>query len=302
MQSRNGVLLFVACETEKLEPKAEKAEVATAEVAGEAEIRASLKAYRDALAEADVEQVAATYAANGVVMEPGAPTAAGEALGATYSAIFSSVGLDLDFTLANVIIGKRYAFVQSTSDGTALIKATGEKVPEQNRELFVFENEAGTWKLARYMYNKMDKLVPATNVSVVKNEAEGSSPEDEKEACELIANIYRDALAASDAGAVLSAFSSDAVVMLPGGATYRGAEAVKENYEGIFEAVLLDLQFAIDEVVLDGDFGFARSTSNGTLKSLEGGTEAPEVNRELWILRRENGARKIAFYMHNKMS
>lgn len=77
---------------------------------------------------------------------------------------------------------------------------------------------------------------------------------------------------------------------------------MKENYEGIFEAVLLDLQFAIDEVVLDGDFGFARSTSNGTLKSLEGGTEAPEVNRELWILRRENGARKIAFYMHNKMS
>lgn len=201
-----GVLLFVACETEKPEPKAEKAEVATAEVAGEAEIRASLKAYQDSLA---------------------------EALGATYSAILSSVGLELDFTLANVIIGKRYAFVQSTSDGTALIKATGEKVPEQNREIFVFENEAGTWKLARYMYNKMDKLVPATSVSVVKNEAEGSLPEDEKEVRELIANIYRDALAASDAGAVLSAFSSDAVVMPPGGATYHGVEAVKENYEGI---------------------------------------------------------------------
>lgn len=167
-----GALLLVACETEKLEPKAEKAEVASTEMPGEAEIRASLKAYRGALAEADVEQVAATYAANGVVTGPGAPTAVGEALGATYSAIFSSVGLDLDFTLANVIIGKRYAFVQSTSDGTALIKATGEKVPEQNRELLVFENEAGTWKLARYMCNKMDKLVPATSVSVVKNEME----------------------------------------------------------------------------------------------------------------------------------
>ena len=90
--------------------------------------------------------------------------------------------------------------------------------------------------------------------------------------------------------------------MPPEGATYRGAEAVKGNYEGIFSAVGLDLQFDIDEVVLDGDYGFVRSTSDGTATVLADNSSAPEVNRELWIVHKVDGQWKIAFYMYNKMS
>lgn len=266
-------------------------------------IRARLTSYRDALADSDAEAIASNYTEDGVVMGPGSPTAIGEELVPTYEAIFSSVGLDLDFTLANIIIGDKYAVVQSTSDGTATVHATGDKAPEQNRELFIMEKDNGEWKIARYMYNKMDKLVAATNTEVIENSTTGSDKEDETAIRELIGTTYRDALAASDSETISSkAFASDGVVMPPEGATYRGTEEVKANYDGVFGAVALDLQFDIDEVVVDGDYAFARSTSNGTATVQATGESGPEVNRELWVAHKVNGEWKIAFYMYNKMS
>ena len=265
-------------------------------------IRSRLTSYRNALALSDAKAVASNYTADGVVMGPGSPTAIGDELEDTYSAIFSNVGLNLDFTVANMVIGDKYAVVQSTSDGTALVNATGERAPEQNRELFVMEKVDGQWLIARYMYNKMDELKAADSMDVAENQNTGSTAEDEQAVRELIASTYRDALAAGDADAITAAFAEDGVVMPPEGATYRGAEAVKGNYEGIFSTVGLDLQFDIDEVVLDGDYGFVRSTSDGTATVLADNSSAPEVNRELWIVHKVDGQWKIAFYMYNKMS
>ena len=265
-------------------------------------IRSRLTSYRNALALSDAKAVASNYTANGVVMGPGSPTAIGDELEDTYSAIFSNVGLNLDFTVANMVIGDKYAVVQSTSNGTALVNATGERAPEQNRELFVMEKVDGQWLIARYMYNKMDELKAADSMDVAENQNTGSTAEDEQAVRELIASTYRDALAAGDADTITAAFAEDGVVMPPEGATYRGAEAVKGNYEGIFSAVGLDLQFDIDEVVLDGDYGFVRSTSDGTATVLADNSSAPEVNREFWIVHKVDGQWKIAFYMYNKMS
>ena len=235
-------------------------------------------------------------------MGPGSPTAIGEELSDTYAGIFSNVGLDLDFTVANMIIGEKYAVVQSTSDGTATVVATGDQTPEQNRELFIMEKEDGTWKIARYMYNKMDVLTPADSTEIDTNETTGSTEKDEEEVRTLIATTYRDALAAGDADAITDAFADDGVVMPPEGATYRGSDAVKGNYEGIFSSVGLDLQFDIDEIAIDGDYGFVRSTSDGTATVLADNSSAPEVNRELWVVHKVDGQWKIAFYMYNKMS
>jgi len=268
----------------------------------EKEIRQLLKSYRDALAESDPEKVTESYTSDGVVMGPGSPTAIGDELSDTYAGIFSNVGLDLDFTVANMIIGEKYAVVQSTSDGTATVVATGDQAPEQNRELFIMEKEDGTWKIARYMYNKMDVLTPADSTEIDTNETTGSTEKDEEDVRTLIATTYRDALATSDADAITDAFADDGVVMPPEGATYRGSDAVKGNYEGIFSSVGLDLQFDIDEIVIDGDYGFVRSTSDGTATVLADNSSAPEVNRELWVVHKVDGQWKIAFYMYNKMS
>ena len=276
-------------------PSEEMADDATA-------IRGLMTSYRNALAMNDPEAVAANYTADGVLMGPGSATAIGADLSAAYSAIFDGVGLNLDFTVANMVIGEKYAIVQSTSDGTALVNATGERVPEQNRELFVMEKADSSWKIARYLYNKMDVLAPADSMDVAENTTTGTTAEDEAAVRELIATDYRDALASGDAAAVAANFAADGVVMPPESATYRGNDAVKSDYEGVFGSVSLDLQFAIDEVVLVGDYGFVRSTSDGTATVAATGEAGPEVNRELWIVHKVDGQWKIAFYEYNKMS
>ena len=35
-----------------------------------------------------------------------------------------------------------------------LLNASGDETPESNRELFVFAQEGGAWRIARYMFNK----------------------------------------------------------------------------------------------------------------------------------------------------
>lgn len=258
--------------------------------------------YKNALKDASVEKVLSNYTTNGVLMSPDSPTVIGDKIGDAYSSIFDSVGIDIDFTLANMIIGENYAFVQSTSDGSALIKALNQTVPEQNRELFVMQRINGEWKIARYMYNKMDILVPANSVEIVENKSSASSTEDKNEIIDLITSIYRDALASGDSEAIKNTFTVNGAVMPPSSATYRGSNNIKENYDNIFKNVSLDLQFNIDEVIIEGDYGFVRSTSDGLAKINATGESFTEVNRELFIVHKENNNWKIAFYMYNKMS
>lgn len=258
--------------------------------------------YKNALKDASVEKVLSNYTIDGVLMSPDSPTVIGDKIGDAYSSIFDSVEIDIDFTLANIIIGENYAFVQSTSDGSALVKALNQTVPEQNRELFVMQRINGEWKIARYMYNKMDILVPANSVEIVENKSSASSTEDKNEIIDLITSIYRDALANGDSETIKNTFTVNGAVMPPSSATYRGSNNIKENYDNIFKNVSLDLQFNIDEVIIEGDYGFVRSTSDGLAKINATGESLPEVNRELFIVHKENNNWKIAFYMYNKMS
>ena len=121
------------------------------------EIKKVLFSYRDALNESNVEKVLSLYTENGVFMPSGAPTAIGqEQLKGTYEFVFSNIQLNIEFYIDEIEIVGEYAFVRSTSKGTTFIHASGETVPEENRELFVLKKENGSWKIDRYMFNKMN--------------------------------------------------------------------------------------------------------------------------------------------------
>lgn len=254
-------------------------------------------AYRDALAASSTDSVVAAYAADGVVMAPGAPTAVGsESLATTYDAIFDAVGLDLQFHIDQMLIGRRYAFVRSVSTGTATVAGAG--VREDNRELFVVERVDEDWKIARYLYNKQDayKAAPATEVTAFGDAAVTEA--DSAAVSALIAEAYGAALNASDAESVAAVYAADAVVMGPGSPTVSGNANVKAMYAELFGGMQLNLTFHIDEVVLDGDYGFVRSHSDGTVTAA--GTTAPASFRELFVVKREGGAWKIAWYEYNQ--
>ncbi len=123
----------------------------------QSEIKKVLFSYRDALNESNAEKVLSLYTNNGVFMPSSAPTAIGqEQLKGTYEFVFSNIQLNIEFYIDEIEVVGDYAFVRTTSKGTTLIHASGETVPEENRELFVLRKENGSWKIDRYMFNKMN--------------------------------------------------------------------------------------------------------------------------------------------------
>ncbi|WP_375560680.1 YybH family protein [Bernardetia sp. OM2101] len=120
------------------------------------QIKKLLFSYRDALNESNVEKSVSLYTENGVFMPSNAPTSTGkEQVKAAYQFVFSNIKLSIEFFIDEIEIVGQYAFVRSTSKGSTLIHATGDTIPEENRELFVLKKENGNWKIDRYMFNKM---------------------------------------------------------------------------------------------------------------------------------------------------
>ncbi|MEO9802436.1 MAG: nuclear transport factor 2 family protein [Reichenbachiella sp.] len=120
------------------------------------EIKKLLFTYRDALNESSSEKALALYTKNGVFMPSGAPTSIGqEQVRGAYDFVFSQIQLNIEFYIDEIEIVQEYAFARTTSKGTTLIHATGDTVPEENRELFVLKKENGLWKIDRYIFNKM---------------------------------------------------------------------------------------------------------------------------------------------------
>jgi uncharacterized protein (TIGR02246 family) len=121
-----------------------------------AAIKTLLFAYRDALNASSVDQVLPLYTPDGVFMPTGFPTAVGtEQVKGAYTGVFSMIKLNIEFFIDEIEVDGDHAFARTTSRGTTLINATGQTVPEENRELFVLQRNDGDWKIARYMFNKM---------------------------------------------------------------------------------------------------------------------------------------------------
>lgn len=115
-----------------------------------------LFSYRDALNTSDVNKVLPLYLSNGVFMPSNAPSAVGqEQIKASYEFVFKTIQLNIEFFIDEIEVNGNFAFARTTSKGTTLIHASGQTVPEENRELFVLQKVEGQWKISRYMFNKM---------------------------------------------------------------------------------------------------------------------------------------------------
>lgn len=120
-----------------------------------AAIEKLLFSYRDALNASSTDQVLPLYTANGVFMPSNAPTAAGQAqVKDAYDFVFKNIQLKIEFFIDEIEVHGDIAFARTSSKGTTLIHATGQTVPEENRELFVLQKDTGQWKISRYMFNK----------------------------------------------------------------------------------------------------------------------------------------------------
>lgn len=76
---------------------------------------------------------------------------------------------------------------------------------------------------------------------------------------------YEDALNASDTDAVMPLYIDDGVFMPPSSPSAVGRDALRKAYDAVFEAITLNVEFKIAEVVEVGPgWVFARTNSAGT--------------------------------------
>ena len=127
----------------------------TMEKLAKQEIENLLMTYKGTLNNSNSEKATSLYTKDGIFMPTGAPSAIGtEQIKGAYDFVFSQIQLNIEFYIEEIAIENSLAYAVTSSKGSTLIHATSETVAEANRELFVFEKENGTWKIARYMFNK----------------------------------------------------------------------------------------------------------------------------------------------------
>ena len=118
-------------------------------------IETLLSEYKKSLNTSDAKLAQSLYTKDGIFMPTQAPSGIGsEGILKSYEFVFSQIQLNIEFFIEEIEIEGNMAFAVTSSKGTTLIHATNETVPEDNRELFVFEKVDGEWKIARYMFNK----------------------------------------------------------------------------------------------------------------------------------------------------
>lgn len=129
---------------------------------------------------------------------------------------------------------------------------------------------------------------------------EAKSQSNEKGSIEKLILSYRDALNASDANKIVTLYTADGVLLANAAPTAEGAAAVRGTYQYVFDNYKYSLEFTIGEIVVQGKYAFARSTSKGSFVIKSSGQTVQDENRELFVFEKVQGQWKIARYMYNK--
>lgn len=128
------------------------------------QITATLHAYGAALKSRNVEEAVALYTSDGVILPPHFTASVGaQALQDSYTRIFSSVQLEIKFSIDEIVVmSPEWAFARTTAEGTKTMLKSGESEPHANQELFIMKKDGGkdgSWKIARYAFSTMKPLV-----------------------------------------------------------------------------------------------------------------------------------------------
>lgn len=143
------------------------------------------------------------------------------------------------------------------------------------------------------LYKKLvltSMLALASITNSMSANAEGKVADGNAQSIRQQLQRYEHALNSADTDAVMQLYANDAVFMPQHSLPAEGRPAVRLAYENVFKTIKLDIHFEIDEVkVLDKDWAYARTRSNGTVKFL-GNASAPiaEGNQELFLLHKES--------------
>ena len=118
-------------------------------------------------------------------------------------------------------------------------------------------------------------------------------------AIEKLLSSYGDKINASDVSKTLELYTQNGTLMPQGAPAVKGKEQLKSAYESLFKAFQLKVEYVTDEVIVNGDYAFAKTHSVGSTLMHANGQTIPVDNKELFVLHKNNGEWKISHYIFN---
>ncbi|KAG9896972.1 hypothetical protein KCV02_g16890, partial [Aureobasidium melanogenum] len=124
------------------------------------QITTLLHAYGSVLSTRSISEVLNIYTHEGVLMAPGYQPAVGkDALKSSYERIFSTIKLDIEFSIDEIVVmNHEWAFARTTAAGIKHWLLKGSQESHHNQEIFVCQKVDGVWKIARYCFSSMKSL------------------------------------------------------------------------------------------------------------------------------------------------
>ena len=110
---------------------------------------------------------------------------------------------------------------------------------------------------------------------------------------------YQRGLNEANMNLVRSVYADDAVVIGQPFPTATGIKAILSLYADFLSKLDFNVQFDLLEVELSGDLGYIRTRSHGTIVPKGQKPAGSEGNREIFIVKRIQGAGKFYRYIFN---
>ena len=147
------------------------------------------------------------------------------------------------------------------------------------------------------MKNTLTRTVLAGAITLVLMSGGAHAADSDKDQIEAVLKNYERVLNASDVPGVLKLYAEDGVFMAQHNPSAVGSQQVEASYTAVFNAIDLNVEFDIVEIVVIADnWAFARTNSSGTTTINATGDEIAESNQELFVLQKIDGDWKIARY------
>ncbi|BCF92639.1 MULTISPECIES: YybH family protein [Paraburkholderia] len=114
-----------------------------------------------------------------------------------------------------------------------------------------------------------------------------------------VVDRYQNGLNTKDTDAIVNLFADNSVAEWNDKTTYATRQQKIDGYNALFRKVNFSTQFAYDAIDVDGDIGIVRTHHHVGATYIEKGKKVADHNRELFVLRRQDGQWKIILYMFN---
>jgi ketosteroid isomerase-like protein len=121
----------------------------------------------------------------------------------------------------------------------------------------------------------------------------------EQHAAYAIVHQYQLYLNAGNTQGILSLFAPQGVAEWNDKPTFSTRAEKAVGYDALFKIAKFCTVFGYASIEIDGEVAIVRTFHHKGAAVLEKGKEVPDYNREVFILRKMNGAYKIVFYMFN---